>query len=150
MGWELYVPAEFAAHVMETLLAAGPEFGLAPAGMHAMNNGRMEKGYRHWGHDIADEDTPIEAGLGFAVAWDKPGGFIGREALLKQKAIKTQPKRMVALALEDDSVAAPMIYHEEPIYRDGSIVGSTTSGAWGHRVNLSLGFGYVFHSPQSG
>ena len=86
LGWELYIPAEFAAHVFETLQAAGKEFGLTPAGMHTMNNCRMEKAYRHWGHDIADEDTPLEAGLGFAVAWDKPGGFIGREALLKQKA----------------------------------------------------------------
>ncbi len=146
LGWELYVPAEFAAHVMETLLEAGPEFGLAPAGMHGMNNGRMEKGYRHWGHDIADEDTPIEAGLGFAIAWDKPGGFIGRDALLRQKAVKVQPKRMVALALEDDSAAAPMIYHEEPIYRNGVNVGSTTSGAFGHRVGKSLGLGYVKHA----
>ncbi len=143
LGWELYIPAEFTAHVFETLWAAGQEFGLTPAGMHTMNNCRMEKAYRHWGHDIADEDTPIEAGLGFAIAWDKPDGFIGRDALLRQKALAQQPKRMVCLALEDNSVSAPMIYHEEPIYRNGVIVGSTTSGAWGHRVNLSLGLGYV-------
>ena len=124
-------------------MAAGKEFGLTPAGMHTMNNCRTEKAYRHWGHDIADEDTPLEAGLGFAVAWDKPGGFIGREALLKQKALPVLPKRFVCLALEDNSDTAPMIYHEEPIYRNGVIVGSTTSGAWGHRVNLSLGLGYV-------
>ncbi|MGL4590435.1 MAG: glycine cleavage T C-terminal barrel domain-containing protein, partial [Aestuariivirga sp.] len=127
----------------ETLQTAGTEFGLTPAGMHTMNNCRMEKAYRHWGHDISDEETPIEAGLGFALAWDKPGGFIGREALLKQRDRKQQPKRMVCLALDDNSATAPMIYHEEPIYRDGVIVGSTTSGAWGHRVNLSLGLGYV-------
>jgi 4-methylaminobutanoate oxidase (formaldehyde-forming) len=143
LGWELYVPAEFAAHVLATLLEAGPEFGLTPAGMHTMNNCRMEKAYRHWGHDIADEDTPLEAGLGFAVAWDKKGGFIGREALAKQRALPRLAKRLVCLALEDNSVRAPMIYHEEPIYRNGTIVGSTTSGAWGHRVNLSLGLGYV-------
>jgi 4-methylaminobutanoate oxidase (formaldehyde-forming) len=111
--------------------------------MHTMNNCRMEKAYRHWGHDIADEDTPLEAGLGFAVAWDKTGGFIGKEALLRQRERKVQTKRLVCLALEDNSVRAPMIYHEEPIYRDGVIVGSTTSGAWGHRVNRSLGLGYV-------
>jgi heterotetrameric sarcosine oxidase gamma subunit len=143
LGWELYIPAEFAAHVFETLWAAGKDFGLTPAGMHTMNNCRTEKAYRHWGHDIADEDTPVEAGLAFAVAWDKPGGFIGREALLKQKQAAVQPKRLVCLALEDNSATAPMIYHEEPIYRNGVIVGSTTSGAWGHRVNLSLGLGYV-------
>jgi len=143
LGWELYVPAEFTAHVFETLMAAGPEFGLTPAGMHTMNNCRMEKGYRHWGHDISDEETPIEAGLGFAVAWDKTGGFIGKDALEKQRARTIQAKRMVCIALADNSVNAPMIYHEEPIYRNGVIVGSTTSGAWGHRVNLSLGLGYV-------
>ena len=143
LGWELYIPAEFAAHVFETLMAAGPEFGLTPAGMHTMNNCRTEKAYRHWGHDISDEETPIEAGLGFAVAWDKPGGFIGKEALEKQRTRTAQPKRLVCLALADNSVNAPMIYHEEPIYRNGTIVGATTSGAWGHRVNLSLGLGYV-------
>ncbi|MCB1379526.1 MAG: GcvT family protein [Alphaproteobacteria bacterium] len=143
LGWELYVPTEFAAHVFETLQAAGGEFGLTPAGMHTMNNCRMEKAYRHWGHDISDEETPVEAGLGFAVAWDKPGGFIGKAALAAQRARPVQPKRLVCLALADNSAMAPMIYHEEPIYRNGVIVGSTTSGAWGHRVNLSLGLGYV-------
>jgi 4-methylaminobutanoate oxidase (formaldehyde-forming) len=146
LGWELYIPAEFTAHVFETLMAAGKDFGLTPAGMHTMNNCRTEKAYRHWGHDIADEDTPLEAGLGFTLAWDKPGGFIGRDALLKQKAKPVQPKRFVCLALEDNSDKAPMIYHEEPIYRNGVIVGATTSGAWGHRVNLSLGLGYVHNS----
>jgi 4-methylaminobutanoate oxidase (formaldehyde-forming) len=145
LGWELYVPAEFAAHVFEVLWEAGQEFGLTPAGMHTMNNCRTEKAYRHWGHDIADEDTPLEAGLGFAVAWEKPGGFLGREALLKQKALPNLNKRLVCLALEDNSQSAPMIYHEEPIYRNGVIVGSTTSGAWGHRINRSLGLGYVHH-----
>ena len=143
LGWELYIPTEFTAHVFEVLQEAGKDFGLTPAGMHTMNNCRTEKAYRHWGHDIADEDTPLEAGLGFAVSWDKPGGFIGKDALLKQKAIPSLSKRFVCLALEDSSEKAPMIYHEEPIYRNGVLVGSTTSGAWGHRVNLSLGLGYV-------
>ena len=146
LGWELYMPTEFAVHVFETVMAAGEKHGIAPAGMHTMNNCRTEKAYRHWGHDMSDEETPLEAGLGFAIAWDKPGGFIGREALLKQKALKLLPKRLVCLALKDNSETAPMIYHEEPIYRNGVIVGSTTSGAWGHRVNLSLGLGYVSNS----
>jgi heterotetrameric sarcosine oxidase gamma subunit len=143
LGWELYMPTEFAAHVFETIHVAGVEFNLTPAGMHSMNNGRMEKAYRHWGHDISDEETPLEAGLGFAIAWEKPGGFIGRDALLKQKNLPQLPKRMVCIALHDDTNTAPMIYHEEPIFRNGVIVGSTTSGAWGHRVNKSLGLGYV-------
>jgi heterotetrameric sarcosine oxidase gamma subunit len=136
LGWELYIPTEFVAHVFETLWDAGQDFGLTPAGMHTMNNCRMEKAYRHWGHDISDEENPIEAGLGFALAWDKP--FIGREALLAKRGIVPE-KRTVCIALEGEA----MIYHEEPIYRDGVIVGSTTSGAWGHRVNRSLGLGYV-------
>jgi 4-methylaminobutanoate oxidase (formaldehyde-forming) len=148
LGWEIYVPAEFAAHVFETLLEGGRDFGLRPAGMHTMNNARMEKAYRHWGHDIADEDTPLEAGLSFAVAFDKKVGFVGQMALERQRQKNIFPtKRMVALSLVDDSDNAPMIYHEEPIYRNGELVGSTTSGAWGHRVGKSLGLGYV-HNPE--
>jgi heterotetrameric sarcosine oxidase gamma subunit len=143
LGWELYIPAEFAGHVMETLLAAGEEFGLAPAGMHSMNNARMEKAYRHWGHDISDEDNPIESGLGFAVAWDKTGGFIGREALLPLRGKKDLQKRLVCIASKDDGETAPMMYHEEPVYRNGERVGSTTSGAWGHRVGKSLAIALV-------
>ena len=143
LGWELYVPTEFASHVFERILEAGADFGLTLAGMHTMNNCRVEKAYRHWGHDISDEDTPVEAGLGFVVAWDKKTDFIGRAELVKQRDRNIQPKRMVCLALADGGDKAPMMYHEEPIYRDGVIVGSTTSGAWGHRINASLGMGYV-------
>jgi heterotetrameric sarcosine oxidase gamma subunit len=141
LGWELYIPAEFAAHVFETVSAAGAAFNLTPAGMHTMNNARMEKAYRHWGHDISDEETPLEAGLGFAVNWKK-GDFLGRTALDKQRNL-TLPKRLVCLALQDASATAPLMYHEEPIYRNGVLVGATTSGAWGHRVGRSLALGYV-------
>ena len=85
LGWELYIPTEFVAGVYDAIVAAGAAYGLKHAGYHALNALRMEKAYRHWGHDITDEDTPLEAGLGFAVKLDKPGGFIGREALLAQK-----------------------------------------------------------------
>ena len=142
LGWELYVPAEFAAHVFETVWEAGAAFGLRPAGMHTMNNARVEKAYRHWGHDIGEEDTPVEAGLSFVVGWDKPD-FIGREALMRQREGNVSPKRMVSIALDDGNGSSPLMYHEEPIYRDGRIVGSTTSGAWGHRIGRSLGLGYV-------
>ncbi len=140
LGWELYVPAEFALHVFDRLVEAGREPGLALAGYHAMNALRMEKAYRHWGHDIGDEDSPLEAGLGFAVAWDKPGGFIGREALLEEREAGTPRKRLVQFALEEP---AKLLYHEEPIYRDGALVGSITSGMYGHRLEASLGMGYV-------
>ena len=125
------------------LLAAGAPFGLTHAGYHAMNACRIEKGYRHWGHDIGDEDTPLDAGLGFAVAWDKPGGFVGREALLSQKTAGPLQRRLVQVMLDDASDTAPLLYHEEPIVRDGMIVGSIRSGAWGHRLDRSIGMGYV-------
>jgi glycine cleavage system aminomethyltransferase T len=143
LGWELYFSAEHCLDVYEQLLAAGAPLGLTLAGYHAMGACRVEKGYRHWSHDIGDEDTPLEGGLGFTVAWDKPGGFVGLEALLAQKARGVLTKRLVQVMLDDSSDAAPMLYHEEPILRDGAIVGSIRSGAWGHRLGRSIGMGYV-------
>ena len=142
LGFELYVSTEFAAHVFDAIAAAGAQFGLQQGGYFAINSLRMEKGYRHWGHDIGEEDTPLQAGLGFAVAWDKPGGFIGREALLRQKAQGPVTRRLVQLRLPAGP-EAPMLYHHEPILRDGLIIGSVTSGAYGHRIGASLGMGYV-------
>ncbi|NQU57388.1 MAG: FAD-dependent oxidoreductase, partial [Rhodospirillales bacterium] len=139
LGWELYIPSEFATGVYDILVAAGEDFGLQHVGMHAMNSLRMEKAYRHWGHDIADEDTPLEAGLGFALAWDKPGGFIGREALLQQREGGLK-RRLVQFALDDSE---PLLYHNEPIWRDNMIVGYITSGMFGHALGKSLGMGYV-------
>ena len=83
LGWELYIPTEFTLGVFDRLMEVGEAEGLQPAGLHALNSLRIEKAYRHWGHDIGPEDNPFQAGLGFAVALDKPGGFIGREALLR-------------------------------------------------------------------
>ncbi|BBK37592.1 oxidoreductase [Allostella sp. ATCC 35155] len=140
LGWELYVPAEYAPDVFDRIVAAGAEFGLGHAGYHAMNACRMEKGYRHWGHDIGGEDDPVAAGLGFAVAWDKPGGFVGRDALLRIREQGTPKRRLVQFRLADDR---PSLHHEEPVWRDGVIVGSTTSGMYGHRIGASLGMGYV-------
>jgi 4-methylaminobutanoate oxidase (formaldehyde-forming) len=111
-------------------------------GYFAINSLRMEKGYRHWGHDIGEEDTPLQGGLSFAVAFDKPGGFVGREALLKQRAAGTPDRRLVQVKVDVEGVA-PHLYHNEPILRGGEIVGSVTSGAYGHRVGASLGMGYV-------
>jgi 4-methylaminobutanoate oxidase (formaldehyde-forming) len=106
-----------------------------------LNSLRIEKAYRHWGHDVTDEDTPIEAGLGFTADLDKPGGFIGREVLLCQKKEGVK-RRLVAFALDD---SGPLLYHDEPIWRDGEIVGSTTSGMFGHTLGCSIGLGYVSH-----
>ena len=143
LGWELYVSAEHCIDVYERLLAAGEAFGLAHAGYHAMASCRIEKGYRHWSHDIADEDTPLESGLGFTVAWDKAGGFLGREALLAQRDRGVPPKRLVQVMLVEDAASVPLLYHEEPVVRDGLIVGSIKSGAFGHRLGKSLGMGYL-------
>ena len=137
LGWELYIPTEFAVPVYDRILAARPD--ITHAGFHAMSGLRLEKAYRHWGHDITDEDTPLESGLGFAVAWDKQGGFTGRDALLRQKETGIQ-KRLVQFALTDP---APLLYHNEPIWRDGKQVGYLTSGMYGHTVGSALGMGYV-------
>jgi 4-methylaminobutanoate oxidase (formaldehyde-forming) len=144
LGFECLVSAEHGLDVFDTLMQAGQEFGLTLAGYHAMGSCRVEKGYRHWSHDIADEDTPIESGLAFTVDWKKPDGFIGREALLKQKSEPLVKKRLVQVALKDTSDKVPMLYHEEPISRNGQVVGSIRSGAYGFRVNRSLGMGYVY------
>ncbi len=141
LGWEIYMPTEFATHVYDRLTEAGVPLGLKQGGYFAINSLRMEKGYRHWSHDIGEEDTPLEGGLGFAVAYDKRGGFIGREALLKQKEQGGPRRRLVQLMLPDKD--APLLYHHEPIRSNGEIVGSVTSGAYGHRIGASLGMGYL-------
>ena len=118
LGWELYIPANQANSVYEEIIASGDSFGLRHAGFHAMNSLRLEAGYRHWGHDISDEDTPLEAGLGFAVAWQKPGGFTGRDALLAQKD-QPRAKRLIQLRIEDPDLIS---YHDDPIFRDDTHV----------------------------
>jgi 4-methylaminobutanoate oxidase (formaldehyde-forming) len=77
LGWELYVPTEFTVHVFDQLMEAGADVGLKPAGFQVLNTLRIEKAYRDYGEDMDNTDTPLEAGLGFAVDFDKPGGFIG-------------------------------------------------------------------------
>jgi 4-methylaminobutanoate oxidase (formaldehyde-forming) len=139
LGWELYVPTEFMQGVYDEIAAAGPRFGLVHAGYHALNSLRMEKGYRHWGHDITDEDTPLEAGLGFAVSWNKAGGFIGREALLRQREAGCL-KRLVQFKLESSD---PLLYHNEPIWRGRAIVGFIRSGMYAHSLGAAVGLGYV-------
>ncbi len=141
LGYELLIPAEFAQAIFDVLVQAGAAFGLRQGGYFAINSLRMEKGYRHWGHDIGQDDTPIEAGLGFAVAFNKPGGFIGRDALLRTRNKGTPARRLVQVRL--DGPDAPLLYHEEPIWRAGRIIGSITSGGYGHTLGASLGMGYV-------
>ena len=139
LGWELYIPTEFAVGVYDAIIEAGAPFGLTHAGYHALDSLRIEKAYRHWGHDITDKDTPLEAGLGFAVKFDKPGGFIGREALLKAGEAGLA-KRMLQFRLLDP---APLLYHNEPIWYGDTLVGHVTSGAYGHTLGGAIGMGYV-------
>ena len=146
LGWELYIPTECAMGVFDVLLQAGAAHGLQLCGYHALNSLRMEKGYRHWGHDISDEDTPWQSGLGFAVAMNKPGGFIGKEALLAQKA-QGLTRKLLQFALHDDS---KLLYHNEPVLRDGVIVGRISSGMYGHALQKSLGMGYVEFGSSPG
>jgi 4-methylaminobutanoate oxidase (formaldehyde-forming) len=141
LGWELYVPTEFATGVYDRLVAEGPRVGLRHAGYHAMDSLRQEKAYRSWGHDLTADDTPLEAGLGFAVALDKPGGFVGREALLRQRA-GSLGRRLVSFTLDDPE---PLLLGDEPIWRDGRLVGRITSGAYGHTLGRAVGLGYVRH-----
>ncbi|WP_299921156.1 FAD-dependent oxidoreductase [uncultured Pelagimonas sp.] len=139
LGWEVYVSADMAGHVFETLHAAGQDMGLKLCGMHMMDSARLEKGYRHFGHDITCEDHVVDAGLGFAVKVDKGSDFIGREAVIKRKEIGAQ-NRLLQFKLTEPE---PMLYHNEPILRDGEIVGYLTSGNYGHTLGGAMGMGYV-------
>ncbi len=140
LGWELYVRAIDAVALHDAIVEAGAAHGLRHAGYHAMNSLRLESGYRHWGHDITDEDTPLEAGLGFAVAWDKPS-FRGRDALLAQRE-QPRTKRLIQFRLEDPD---RLLYHDEPILRDGELVGRTSSGMWSYTEDRCLAMGYLNH-----
>ncbi len=138
LGWEVYVSADMAAHAFETLHAAGQDMGLKLCGMHMMDAARMEKGFRHFGHDITAEDHVLEAGLGFAVKTDKPD-FIGRDAVLRKKETGLE-QRLVQFKLTDPE---PLLYHNEPILRNGEVVGYLSSGGYGHHLGAALGMGYV-------
>ena len=144
LGWELYVSSDQTAHVFETLTDAGVDHGLKMVGLHAMDSLRIEKAFRHFGHDITDEDHVLEAGLGFAVKPDA-GDFIGRDAVLaKQQA--GLDRRMVQFRLTDP---APLLFHNEAVVRDGQIVSIVTSGNYGHYLGGAIGMGYVPCAGQS-
>ena len=144
LGWEIYVSADMASHAFETLHKAGQPLGLKLCGMHAMDSCRIEKAFRHFGHDITAEDNVIDAGLSFAVDLSKPD-FIGKSAVATRK--ETGPKaRMVQFLLED---SGPLLYHNEPILRDGEIVGYLSSGGYGHSLGAAVGLGYVPCEGQS-
>lgn len=138
LGWEIYVPSDMAAHVFETLFEAGQDIDLRLCGMHMMDSCRIEKAFRHFGHDITSEDHVLEAGLGFAVKTDKPD-FIGRDAVLGKRDAGLNA-RLVQFRLTDPE---PLLYHHEPILRNGEIVGYLSSGNYGHTLGSAVGLGYV-------
>ena len=141
LGWELHIPSEFAQDVFDALADVGQAFDLRQAGYHALEHLRSERAYREYGHDLTPEDTPYEAGLGFTVKLDKPGGFIGREAIEAQRG-KPLNKRLVMFKLTDPE---PVLFHDELIRLDGEIVGYISSGAYGFTLGRSVGMGYVHH-----
>ncbi len=144
LGWEIYLSSDMAGHAFETLWEAGQGMGLRLCGMHMMDTCRIEKAFRHFGHDISPEDHVLEAGLGFAVATAK-ADFIGRDAVLRKKEAGLA-RRMVQLRLTDPE---PLLYHNEPVLRDGKIVSHVTSGAYGHHLGGAIGMTYIPCEGQS-
>ena len=136
LGWELYCPMEYGLRLWDTIWGAGRGHGLAAGGYKAIDSLRLEKGYRVWGSDISPEDTPFEAGLGFAVKLDK-GEFIGRDALL---AVAEPDRRLACLVLDDPRSVA---LGSEPVRIGGEIVGRVTSGGYGYTVERSIAYAYL-------
>lgn len=140
LGWELYVPTEFALGVYDALVREGAAFDLRHAGVETLESTRTEAGRKDYGLDMENTDSPLEAGLGFAVRLDKPGGFVGRDALAAEKAAGPPNRRLVQFLLEDPE---PLLHGEEPIFRDGKRAGYLRSGNYGHTLGGAMGFGYI-------
>jgi len=139
LGWELYCPTEYGATLWDELWSAGGAHGLVAGGYRAIDALRVEKGYRVWGVDITPEENPYEAGLGFAVRLDKPGGFVGRDALVRVK--ERGPSRRLRCLVLDDPLAVPL--GSEPVRADGDVVGRVTSANFGYRVQRAIAFAYL-------
>ncbi|HET8969588.1 MAG TPA: FAD-dependent oxidoreductase [Candidatus Nanopelagicales bacterium] len=140
LGYELYVPAEQATHVYDRIVAAGREHELTHAGLKSLASLRMEKGYRDYGHDIDNTDSVLEAGLGFAVALDKPGGFLGRDAVAARKAEGPLTRRLLQVLVRDPE---PLLFHAEPVLRDGTAVGYVRAASYGHTLGGAVGLAMV-------
>jgi 4-methylaminobutanoate oxidase (formaldehyde-forming) len=140
LGYELYIPTEQAAHVYERLVEAGKALGLRHAGLKALASLRLEKGYRDYGHDIDNTDNAVETGLGAFVDFNKPGGFIGHEAALAQKAAGTPRRRLVQVLVKDPE---PLLFHAEPVLRNGRPVGYLRAASYGHTLGGAVGLAMV-------
>jgi 4-methylaminobutanoate oxidase (formaldehyde-forming) len=140
LGWELYVPVEFAVGVYETLHAEGKRFGLKNAGYYALESLRIEKGYRAWGRELSPDTHPFEAGLAFACKLDKDTPFIGRDALVR---LRDEPRQRRLVVLTADGASDRMLWGGEAITRDGKAVGFVSSAAFGHTLGCPVAMGYV-------
>jgi 4-methylaminobutanoate oxidase (formaldehyde-forming) len=140
LGYELYIPTEQAMHVYDRLVTAGNQVGLVHAGLKTLASCRMEKAYRDYGHDIDNTDTILEAGLGFAADLKKPGGFLGKDAVLAQKAAGPLKKRLLQILVKDPSV---MLFHAEPVLRDGVPVGYIRAASYGHTLGGAVGLAMI-------
>ncbi|MXQ07482.1 FAD-dependent oxidoreductase [Alphaproteobacteria bacterium GH1-50] len=140
LGWELHVPNLHAVQVYDLLKEAGADLGVRDAGMQTLSSLRLEKAYRDFGVDVDNTDNPIEAGLGFAVKLDKPGGFIGRDSLARLKAEGTPKRRMLQFLLTDP---APLLFSNETVYLNGTAVGHIQVGAYGHTLGGAVGIGFA-------
>jgi 4-methylaminobutanoate oxidase (formaldehyde-forming) len=139
LGWELYVPTEFAVGVYDALTTAGAELGVRDGGYYAIESLRLEKGYRAWGRELTPDVNPYEAGLSFAVKLDE-GDFIGRDALIAARATAPAKRMLSFVGLSSDT---PLAHGGELILRDGEPVGEITSAAYGHTVGAIVGLGFV-------
>ena len=144
LGYELYIPAAEALGVYDALQSAGAAYDLRPVGLKALASLRMEKAYRDFGHDIDNTDCPLEAGLGFALALDKPTAFVGRDAVLARKAANAaaggMPRRLVQVRLLDPE---PLLFHAEIVLRDGQPVGYVRAGSYGWTLGSAVGLAMV-------
>ena len=141
LGWELYVGSDFAQGVYDEIVAAGQSHELKHTGYHAMNSLRLEKAYRHWGHDITEGDTAFRGGrLDSPPDWSKQGWGLSGGTLYCNKSSPVSTGELVQFMLERED---RYLYHDEPIWRDGRLVGRTTSGMFGHTLGRPLAMGYV-------
>ena len=150
LGFELHIPAEHAMHVYERVCEMGKQVGLKHAGLKALASLRMEKGYRDYGHDMDNTDTLLEVGLGFTADYEKPGGFIGKEATVRQreelKANKGLKQRLVQVLCKQPEV---MMFHGEVIFRDGALAGDVRAASYGHTLGGAVGLAHITAQPSA-
>lgn len=139
LGWEIFITPDFAEHVLEVLMEAGREYGLRLIGGEALNSLRIEKGFVHWGHDMAYTEAPHQIGLEFVCKPDKAISFIGRDAYLERKATNNGPF-LCSIKLRDPE---PLLHHNEPVLREGKVAGFVTAGAYGYSVGAAVGLCFV-------